>query len=116
MKKQYKSFFEAASFFCSKSHHARFHHGSVLVYKNNIIGGGSNAGYRHAEVASIQNKQFPKNKKFRSKLIVFVVRLNVQGEFKNSKPCHNCQKFMRNYGISEVYYSGDNGQFGCIKF
>ena len=116
VKRRYKQYFEAASQFCNKSHHARFHHGSVLVYKNTIIGGGSNAGFRHAEVSSIMNQVVPKNTKFRSKLMIFVVRLNVRGNYMNSKPCLRCQEFMRDYGINEAHYSDENGKFGCIKF
>ena len=115
MKKQHEFFFEAASLFCSKSGHNRFWHGSVLVYRNEIIGMGSNAGYKHAEVSSIQNRRFPKNKKFKSKLTVFVVRINTQGEYMNSKPCEKCQEYMRKHNISEAYYSEENG-FGCMKF
>ena len=77
---------------------------------------GSNAGYKHAEVSSIQNRRFPKNKKFKSKLTVFVVRVNIQGEYKNSKPCEKCQEYMRKHNINEVYYSEDDGEFGCMKF
>ena len=116
IKRRYKQYFEAASQFCNKSNHARFHHGSVLVYKNTIIGGGSNAGFRHAEVSSILNQVVPKNTKFRSKLMIFVVRLNVRGNYMNSKPCLRCQEFMRNYGINEAHYSDENGKFGCMKF
>ena len=116
IKRRYKQYFEAASQFCNKSHHARFHHGSVLVYKNTIIGGGSNAGFRHAEVSSILNQIVPKHKKFRSKLMIFVVRLNDRGHYMNSKPCLRCQEFMRNYGINEVHYSDENNNFGCMKF
>ena len=116
VKRRYEKYFEAASQFCSKSHHARFHHGSVLVYKNTIIGGGSNSGFRHAEVSSILNQIVPKHKKFRSKLMLFVVRLNDRGHYMNSKPCLRCQEFMRNYGINEAHYSDENGNFGCMKF
>ena len=116
VKRRYMQYFEAASQFCNKSHHARFHHGSVLVYKNTIIGGGSNRGFKHAEVSSIQNNMVPRNKKFRSKLMIFVVRLNVRGQYMNSKPCLRCQEYMRNYGINEAHYSNEGGNFGCMKF
>ena len=110
----HESFFEEASSVCMKSWHPKFTHGSVLVYKNTIIGRGTNGGNginerRHAEVASMKNKQFKKYTKFRSKLLVFVVRLNVSGEYRNSKPCERCQEYMRKNGVDEVFYSTSHG-------
>lgn len=41
--------------------------------------------------------------------VLLVVRINKQGEYLNSKPCHDCQKFlekcMREYGLRKVVYS-----------
>lgn len=116
----YESFFEEASSACLKSMHPKFFHGSVLVYKNTIIGRGTNGGNginerRHAEVASIKNKQFKKKTKFTSKLLIFVVRLNVSGEYRNSKPCDQCQEYMKKHGVDEVYYSSESGGFESMR-
>lgn len=107
MKKKHEKFFHEASLCCFKSEHSKFQHGSVLVYRNSIIGRGSNTGKLHAEVASIKNKR--SKRKDRSKLLVFVVRLNVAGAYKMSKPCPRCQEYMRKTGVDEVFYSTDNG-------
>ena len=120
MKKSHGFFFEEASIVCLKSQHPKFYHGSVLVYKNTIIGRGSNGGNglnkrRHAEVASMKNKHLKKHTKCRSKLLVFVVRLNVSGEYRNSRPCERCQDFMRKNGVDEVFYSMGNGRFESMK-
>ena len=41
--------------------------------------------------------------------VLLVVRVNKQGELRNSKPCADCQKFlekcMREYGLRKVIYS-----------
>ena len=41
--------------------------------------------------------------------VLLVVRINKQGDFLNSKPCADCQKFlekcMRDYGLRKVIYS-----------
>ena len=41
--------------------------------------------------------------------VLLVVRINKQGDFLNSKPCADCQKFlekcMRDYGLRKVVYS-----------
>ena len=38
-----------------------------------------------------------------------VVRLNKNGELKNSRPCTNCIKTMLFYNIKKVIYSDDSG-------
>lgn len=57
----------------------------------------------HAEVATYY--RIPK--RFRKDLILLVVR-SKGNNLKNSKPCANCQTFIRNKNI-RVYYSDDNG-------
>jgi hypothetical protein len=41
--------------------------------------------------------------------VLLVIRVNKQGELRNSKPCRDCQKFlekcMREYGLRKVVYS-----------
>lgn len=44
-----------------------------------------------------------------------VVRVNAQGELKNSRPCIMCIYMMAIYGIYRVYYSDDAGQIRCEK-
>ena len=111
MKKSHEFFFKEAGIFSEKSGHPRFQHGSVCVRKNTIVGRGTNKGRLHAEVSSLicgQNSQ--NNKSLRnSPPVVFVVRVNVSGQFRNSKPCENCQRFMRRVGVQKVYFSTDSG-------
>lgn len=41
--------------------------------------------------------------------VLVVVRVNKQGDMRNSKPCADCQRFlekcMREYGLRKVFYS-----------
>ena len=90
-----------------KSHHSRFHHGAIVVHrKNRILGKGCNKKQIHAEVSAIMD--IPHYKRYKN-LVVYVCRVNAQGGFLNSKPCCNCMKFMRENGVSKIYYSDDNG-------
>lgn len=43
------------------------------------------------------------------KLRMIVIRINAKGELVNSKPCSNCVKIMKEYGIRKVTYSTPEG-------
>ena len=42
---------------------------------------------------------------------VVVLRINRKGLILGSKPCKNCDKLLSAVGLSEVYYSTDDGNF-----
>lgn len=117
MKKAYREYFHVAQAMTSKSEHPRFHHGSVVVMRNTIIGKGSNYGFIHAEVSSLLNcENVSKSKSFLDQLVVFVCRVNSQGLFMNSKPCYGCQRFMKRMGINKVIYTIDEDTVGKMRF
>lgn len=115
MKKAYREYFYVAQGMTSKSEHPRFHHGSVVVMRNSIIGKGSNHGFIHAEVSSLKNCDHV-SKSFLGQLSVFVCRVNSQGLFMNSKPCYGCQRFMKRMGIKKVIYTIDEDTVGKMRF
>lgn len=117
MKKSHEYFFNEAGQCSGKSGHPVHRHGCVAVRKNTIVGKGTNKGYVHAEVCSLIRSQNSQNDKSlrNSPVIIFVVRVSSTGEFRNSKPCENCQRFMRKANVSKVYYSTDSG-FEMMKF
>ena len=115
MKKAYREYFHVAQGMTSKSEHPRFHHGSVVVMRNTIIGKGSNYGFIHAEVSSLLNCEHV-SKSFLDQLVVFVCRVNSQGFFMNSKPCYGCQRFMKRMGIKKVIYTIDEDTVGKMRF
>lgn len=43
---------------------------------------------------------------------VYLVRVHHDGSWAMSKPCTLCDRFLRNRGISRVYYSISPGRFG----
>lgn len=113
MKRSFREYFNVAHDLTKKSGHPRFHHGSIVVYRKNIIGKGANYGFLHAEVSSLINCEHV-GKSSRDKLTVFVCRVNSQGLFMNSKPCENCQEYMRRKGIKKVFYTVDDSTIGRL--
>lgn len=111
MKRAYMDYFLEASNQTKKSGHPKFQHGSIVVLRNSIIGRGANFGFMHAEVSSIQNCDSVRRSS-RDKLVVFVCRVNSRGFFMNSKPCDNCQRYMRRRGIWKVIYTIDDSTVG----
>lgn len=83
----------------------------ILAIAHNSIGSRSKgAGYSdmtiHAERAVV--KRLGDISQLRG-ATMYVVRVNNQGEMRNSKPCHDCQLFLekciREYGLRKVVYS-----------
>lgn len=115
MKRAFVGYFSEAYHLTKKSGHPKFWHGSIVVIRNSIIGRGANFGYIHAEVSSIMSCDSVRlSRAARDKLVVFVCRVNSRGLFRNSKPCENCQQYMRRRGISKVYYTIDETCVGKL--
>lgn len=53
----------------------------------------------HAEADALARVSNPRN------TTVYVARTNKKGERRNSKPCANCETFMRTLGIRKVVYT-----------
>lgn len=71
----------------------RVQHNTMIRHPRNIT--------IHAEVRVCQG--IPKSKLRGATLFVFRVRAD--GSYANSRPCEDCQKFIKKMGISRVYYS-----------
>lgn len=46
---------------------------------------------------------------------IVVMRINRKGIILGSKPCENCSKLLNAVGLTDIYYSTDNGYF-CDNF
>lgn len=90
-------------------------HGAIIVHENTIIATGYNYVYEHmchnnsihAEVDALM-KVKSKGKNILGETEMYVVRIGsrrLQRPLKYSKPCCDCQKAIRKYGIPRVYYS-----------
>jgi hypothetical protein len=102
---------------CSAPHNTSLHH-ATIVKRNKVLASAMNrigsrsmgCGYSdqtiHAERAVV--KRLGDISQLRGATLI-VVRLNKQGELRNSEPCHDCRLFlekcMREYGLRKVIYS-----------
>lgn len=99
-------------------------HFSFLVKKNKIISIGWNRKnkthpltvkyghpYRtiHSEVAVIQN--FPHSLTTLSNYSLINIRISREDNVTISKPCIYCQRLIRDFGIRNVFYTNEYGEF-----
>ena len=100
----------------------KWHHAALLVSKGTVLNASMNTnrpcsfGTRfrnpekgqatlHAELGAILNM----SKQNTEGSDVYVVRINNDGEFRQSKPCQMCEEAMRFCGIRRVFYSVEDG-------
>lgn len=86
-------------------------HGAIIVYKKEIIAVGYNYYYGnnsiHAEIAAI-SKLKGKEKDILPECELYVVRIapkQFNNILKYSKPCNNCQNYIKKKSIKKTYYS-----------
>lgn len=61
--------------------------------------------------------EFRLSRKLDKNSIVFVVRIGISdNKFKNGKPCNNCENFLRKRGVSKIYYTISETEYGTITF
>ena len=110
-----------------KKSNLRCKHITFIIYKKRIVSIGVNYkktttiaaqhGYKypfqHSELAALKKITFLNYKK--SKLVLINIRVsNKDNLILNSKPCKNCKRVIKSFGISSVYYSIDGGEFSCL--
>jgi tRNA(Arg) A34 adenosine deaminase TadA len=122
LSRQEEKFIATASYYATLSP-MNNHHGCIVVLNGQEIGAGYN-NYRnysrdkiisdclscHAEISAVRNaiKSEPNQRKIK-KMKLYVVRLNDQGKYLDSKPCYNCHCRLSSLGIRSVIYStGDD--------
>ena len=120
--------FQFAKSIASLSDYGKFHHGAVLTKHGAILNYSHNKdkpcsfGGRfrckslgqatlHAELGAILNMP----RESTEDADIYVVRINSDGEYKNSKPCDMCQEAMRFCGVKRVFYSTEYGHFEVMK-
>lgn len=123
-----KKFFEMAKKIAITSEYGKFKHAAILVHQGVILNSSPNKnkvcsfGKRfrpankgiatlHAELGAILNMP----KEVTKGADVYVVRVNCDGLYRNSKPCIMCQEAMRFCGIKRVFYSTEDGTFERMK-
>jgi cytidine deaminase len=72
----------------------------------------------HAEMDAIK-KLKKVGKKKGTKLNLIVIRIDKEGNLKNSLPCFKCLQYLSNvsygYHIKSIYYSNDDGNIEMVK-
>ena len=87
-------------------------HGAVLIYRNKIVGKGHNVYHNykrkkngkyfsiHAEVMAIKKCNY----NILDKCVMIVVRVS-GGEQKSSRPCKDCQRYLKKMKIRKILHS-----------
>jgi deoxycytidylate deaminase len=79
--------------------------GKIMAMSENKDGKADN----HSEmnvISTYLSKNKPGNL---TKCTLVIIRINRQGELCLSKPCANCVKYLKYYGIKKIFYSSDTG-------
>lgn len=109
-------YMQIASKLCKKSDIKYHHHGAVLVGPGGKI---LSTGYNHyvsealfclTEHRTMHAERHAIYSALRAKkkvedTILYVVRVNKRGQYRNSKPCSHCAKQIMKHGIKTIYYS-----------
>lgn len=112
-----QAYLAAARYFASKSKSNKMH-GAVVVKSGRVVGTGYNKDRnhplfispehikphcsRHAEAEAIKEARTNA-----TGAVLYVARVNRQGQDRNSKPCKLCQEVIAEVGIKKVIYTKD---------
>ena len=115
LSKNEKSYLSVARYFAEKSK-ANKRHGAVVVKSGRVVGTGYNKDRnhplfvspehikthcsRHAEIEAIKEAKSNANG-----AVLYVARVNNQGQDRNSKPCVLCEKVINQSNIKKVIYT-----------
>lgn len=125
-------FFEKAKAASEMSDHSKYFLGSVVVYKNRIIGVGWNTtkgsplqqkynekyrfgkddkdrGCLHAEMLALLHARPYLKDLDMSKVSIYVYRGNKAGERRMSKPCRACCAYIKSLGIHNIFFTTEDG-------
>ena len=120
MKIKYYQLARRMSRFSNHRHHKL---GAVLVAKNKVINTGFNSTSTHPK--SPDRKWFSVHAEFSALLGIeaykvrgsdlYVTRSTITMPYANSKPCEECEFFIRKMGIRRVHYINQERQFASMK-
>jgi deoxycytidylate deaminase len=116
LSKSEQAFLSVARYLAAKSE-ANKKHGALVVKSGRVMGAGYNKDTnnpmsvspehikthcsRHAEVEAIRDA-----KRNVDGAVLYVARVNRQGQDRNSKPCKYCEAVIRETNIKKVIYTG----------
>lgn len=108
--------------YCASKSTARNTHGAVVVKGGRVLGTGWNKNRNHPTVVSPERiktdcsyhaeevaiREAGENNVRGA--IIYVARVNKQGEDRDSKPCIKCQNLIRQSGIKRVIFTMEAGE------
>lgn len=124
MSKKEIAYFEAAKAVSTLSDH-RYQMGCIVVNKHKIISSGYNSETRcHGVQARLNHQQYgmfspgkihaeisallPLRRTDLSKASIFIYRETRDGKKALARPCPCCEKFIKELGIKNIYYTGND--------
>src|SRR3990167_2701416 len=115
-------YFELARRTSRFSDHRHHKMGAILINKNRVLNTGFNSVSTHPRSP---NKWFSTHAEFSALLgieaykirgaSIYVVRSTITMPWATSKPCNECEIFMRKMGIRRIYYIDDQNKFATEK-
>ena len=91
------------------------HIGINLAKSHPITKGHKYQDHQHTGVHAEVNACIKSGKENLNKYKLIVIRINRNNQIKNSKPCLGCQGIINQFGVNEVWYSTDSGNFEQMK-
>lgn len=107
--------FQLAAKLAKLSDHHTHKHGAVLVYKNRVVSLGFNQMKSHSKSSHpfksvhAEDSAIRTANKINKGSVLYVYRENKKGILAESRPCQHCLKMLRSIGITQIYYSINNG-------
>lgn len=120
LSKRHRAYLSVARYLATKSE-ARNTHGAVVVKGGRVLGTGFNKPRNvprnvspehiktdcslHAEIVAARDAG--DNLKG---AVMYIARVNRQGQDRDSKPCKRCAEFISTAGIKRIYFTTENGE------
>lgn len=117
LSKKDEAFLSVARYFATKST-ARNTHGAVVVKGGRVIGTGYNRNRNHPNIVSPEHIKtecsiHAEHSAIRDagydvkNAIIYVARVNKNGEDRNSRPCPRCHDMIKEHGIKRIVYTNE---------
>lgn len=125
LSKKDMAYLSVARYFSKKSN-AKNTHGAVVVRGGRVLGTGCNRSRNHPSIVSPEHiktkcsihaeESAIKDANYDVRgAILYVARINKNGEDRDSKPCPRCLNLIKESGIKRVIYTTNSGRINVSK-
>lgn len=126
LSKKDRSYLSVARYMATKSK-SRNTHGALVVKGGRVLGSGFNKDRNHPTIVSPEHiktecsfhaeevaiKEAGENNVRGA--VIYVARVNRQGQDRDSKPCSRCSNLIEKVGIKKVIYTSEAGEYYASK-